>query len=85
MEFVESIQAEGVELERKAMDEGTKAKTLLVVEIDKGNDKKDIAPGFGDSVIFGTNVTAAAPGSARGLYLVVADMRLRARNYSAAA
>ena len=31
-------------------------------------------PGSGASVIFGTNVTAAAPGSARGLYLVVADI-----------
>src|SRR5437868_14637212 len=31
-------------------------------------------PGSGCSVIFGTNVTAAAPGSARGLYLVVADL-----------
>lgn len=42
MEFVESIQAEGVELERKAMGEGTKPKTPLVVEIDNENDKKDI-------------------------------------------
>jgi catechol 2,3-dioxygenase-like lactoylglutathione lyase family enzyme len=31
-------------------------------------------PGSGASVIFGTNVTAAAPGSARGLYLVVSDI-----------
>jgi len=31
-------------------------------------------PGSGCSVIFGTNVTAAAPGSARGLYLIVADV-----------
>jgi catechol 2,3-dioxygenase-like lactoylglutathione lyase family enzyme len=31
-------------------------------------------PGSGCSVIFGTNVTAAAPGSARGLYLVVSDV-----------
>lgn len=42
MEFVESIQAEGVELERKAMGEGTKPKTPLVVEIDNENTKKDI-------------------------------------------
>ena len=42
MDFVESIQAEGVELERKAMGEGTKPKTPLVVEVDKDNDKKDI-------------------------------------------
>lgn len=42
MDFVESIQAEGVELERTAMGEGTKPKTPLVVEIDNENDKKDI-------------------------------------------
>ena len=43
MEFVESIQAEGVVLERKAMGEGTGPKTPLVVEVDKENVKKDIA------------------------------------------
>ena len=42
MDFVESIQAEGVVLERKAMGEGTQAKTPLVVEIDKENEKKDM-------------------------------------------
>jgi len=42
MDFVESIQAEGVELERKAMGEGTKPKTPLVVEVDKENRQKDI-------------------------------------------
>ena len=42
MEFVESIQAEGVVLERKPMGEGAEAKTPLVVEIDKENEKKDI-------------------------------------------
>jgi catechol 2,3-dioxygenase-like lactoylglutathione lyase family enzyme len=31
-------------------------------------------PGSSSSVIFGTNVTAAAPGSAQGLYLVVSDI-----------
>lgn len=31
-------------------------------------------PGSGCSVIFGTNVTAAEPGSAQGLYLVVSDV-----------
>src|SRR5689334_19083420 len=31
-------------------------------------------PGSGCSVIFGRNVTGAAPGSAQGLYLVVADI-----------
>ncbi len=42
MEFVESIQAEGVVLERKPMGEGTGPKTPLVIEIDSQNDKKDI-------------------------------------------
>ena len=42
MEFVESIQAEGVELERKPMGEGTQPKTPLIVEIDLENEKKDI-------------------------------------------
>jgi catechol 2,3-dioxygenase-like lactoylglutathione lyase family enzyme len=31
-------------------------------------------PGSGCSVIFGRNVTAAAPGSAQGLYLIVSDI-----------
>jgi len=31
-------------------------------------------PGSGCSIIFGKNVTAAAPGSARGLYLIVSDV-----------
>ena len=39
MEFVESIQAEGVELERAAMGEGSQAKAPIVVEVD---DEKDI-------------------------------------------
>ena len=42
MDFVESIQAEGVELERKAMGEGTQPKTPLVVEVDRENKDKDI-------------------------------------------
>jgi len=42
MEFVESIQAEGVELQRKAMGTGTKPKAPLVVEVDHENEKKDI-------------------------------------------
>lgn len=42
MDFVESIQAEGVELERKAMGAGSKAKTPLVIEVDKENSNKDI-------------------------------------------
>ena len=42
MDFVESIKAEGVELERTAMGKGARPKTPLVVEIDDKNDKKDI-------------------------------------------
>jgi catechol 2,3-dioxygenase-like lactoylglutathione lyase family enzyme len=32
-------------------------------------------PGSGCSVQFGTNITTAAPGSARGLYLIVSDIQ----------
>src|SRR5271157_4102173 len=42
-----------------------------------GNDYRVIQftpPGSGCSVIFGRNVTAAAPGSAQGLYLIVSDI-----------
>lgn len=42
MDFVESIQAEGVVLERKPMGEGSKPKTPLVVEIDEENEQKDL-------------------------------------------
>lgn len=42
MEFVESIQAEGVILEQQAMGEATPAKAPLVVEIDHDNGNKDI-------------------------------------------
>jgi len=36
-------------------------------------------PGSGCSVIFGKNVTAAAPGSAQGLYLIVSDIAAACR------
>lgn len=42
MEFVESIQDEGVELERKAMGTGTQPKTPLIIEIDKENINKNL-------------------------------------------
>ncbi len=42
MDFVETIQAEGIVLERKPMGEGTQAKTPLVIEVDNENVKKDI-------------------------------------------
>lgn len=42
MDFVEQIQDEGVELERKEMEEGTKPIAPLVIEVDKENVDKDI-------------------------------------------
>src|SRR3989337_2041749 len=42
MDFVEFNQAEGQGREHKPMGEGTQAKTPLVVEVDKENEKKDI-------------------------------------------
>jgi type III restriction enzyme len=42
MTFVESIQAEGVELEKRKMDSTTKAVTPTVIEIDHENPKKNI-------------------------------------------
>jgi catechol 2,3-dioxygenase-like lactoylglutathione lyase family enzyme len=49
----------------------------LDIDYDNGKDFRVIQftpPGSGCSVIFGTNVTAAAPGSAQGLYLIVPDI-----------
>jgi catechol 2,3-dioxygenase-like lactoylglutathione lyase family enzyme len=49
----------------------------LDADYDNGKDFRVIQftpPGSGCSVIFGKNVTAAAPGSAQGLYLIVADI-----------
>ncbi len=42
MDFVESIQSEGVELERKPMGAGTAPKTPIIVEVDEGNTGKDL-------------------------------------------
>ncbi len=42
MEFVESIQAEGVELERKPMSDSSKPLTPLIVEVDTENLSKDV-------------------------------------------
>ncbi len=50
----------------------------LDADYDNGNDFRVIQftpPGSGCSVIFGKNVTAAAPGSAQGLYLIVSDIK----------
>jgi catechol 2,3-dioxygenase-like lactoylglutathione lyase family enzyme len=54
----------------------------LDADYDSGKDFRVIQftpPGSGCSVIFGKNVTAAAPGSAQGLYLIVTDI-VAARN-----
>lgn len=42
MDFVESIQSEGVELETGAMGKGAKPKSPLVIEVDNENTKKDL-------------------------------------------
>jgi len=42
MDFVESIKAEGVELEKRKMDRTSKAVTPTVIEVDHDNPKKDI-------------------------------------------
>jgi type III restriction enzyme len=42
MDFIQSIKTEGVELEQRAMGEGTAPKSPLIVEIDRENMKKDI-------------------------------------------
>jgi catechol 2,3-dioxygenase-like lactoylglutathione lyase family enzyme len=49
----------------------------LDADYDNGTDFRVIQftpPGSGCSVIFGKNVTAATPGSAQGLYLIVSDI-----------
>jgi catechol 2,3-dioxygenase-like lactoylglutathione lyase family enzyme len=49
----------------------------LDADYDSGKDFRVLQftpPGSGCSIIFGKNVTAAAPGSAQGLYLIVSDI-----------
>jgi len=49
----------------------------LDADYDNGSDFRVIQftpPGSGCSVIFGRNVTGAAPGSAQGMYLIVSDI-----------
>ncbi len=49
----------------------------LDADYDSGKDFRVVQftpPGSGCSVIFGKNVTGAAPGSAQGLYLIVSDI-----------
>jgi len=55
----------------------------LDADYDNGSDFRVIQftpPSSGCSVIFGRNVTAAAPGSAHGLYLIVADIEAAREN-----
>jgi len=55
----------------------------LDADYDNSNDFRVIQftpPGSGCSVIFGKNVTPAAPGSAQGLYLIVADIEAAREN-----
>jgi catechol 2,3-dioxygenase-like lactoylglutathione lyase family enzyme len=50
----------------------------LDIDYTDGNDYRVIQftpPGSGCSVIFGTNVTTAAPGTMRGLHLIVSDIQ----------
>jgi catechol 2,3-dioxygenase-like lactoylglutathione lyase family enzyme len=50
----------------------------LDADFDSGNDFRVVQftpPGSGSSLIFGKNVTSAAPGSAQGLYLIVSDIQ----------
>ena len=55
----------------------------LDADYDNGNDFRIIQltpPGSACSVIFGKNVTGAAPGSAQGLYLIVDDIEAARKN-----
>src|ERR1700749_3847549 len=55
----------------------------LDADYDNGKDFRRVQltpPGSGCSVIFGKNVTGAAPGSAQGLYLIVADIEAARNN-----
>src|ERR1700735_2295853 len=55
----------------------------LAADYDNGKDFRVMQftpPGSGCSVIFGKNVTGAAPGSAQGLYLIVDDIEAARKN-----
>ena len=55
----------------------------LDADYDNGKDYRVIQftpPGSGCSIIFGRNVTGAAPGSAQGLYLIVDDIEAARKN-----
>jgi len=61
----------------RAKDFYSKLGWRLDADYDNGNDFRVIQftpPGSVCSIIFGRNVTAAAPGSAQGLYMIVSDV-----------
>ena len=61
----------------RAKDFYSKLGWRLDADYDSGGDFRVIQftpPGSGCSIIFGRNVTAAAPGSAQGLYMIVSDV-----------
>jgi catechol 2,3-dioxygenase-like lactoylglutathione lyase family enzyme len=61
----------------------TRLEWRLDADYDNGKDFRVIQftpPGSGCSVIFGKNVTAAAPGSTQGLYLIVSDIEAARNN-----
>jgi catechol 2,3-dioxygenase-like lactoylglutathione lyase family enzyme len=56
----------------------------LDADYDSGKDFRVIQftpPGSGCSIIFGKNVTGAAPGSVQGLYLIVSDMEAARKEF----
>jgi catechol 2,3-dioxygenase-like lactoylglutathione lyase family enzyme len=62
----------------RAKDFYSKLGWRLDADYDSGKDFRVIQftpPGSGCSIIFGKNVTPAAPGSAQGLYLIVSDIQ----------
>src|SRR5215475_10278051 len=65
------------DVDRAKVFYGGKLGWRLDADFDNGSDFRVIQftpPGSGCSVIFGKNVTAAGPGSAQGLYLIVSDI-----------
>jgi len=65
------------DIDRAKQFYGDKLGWRLDADYDNGSDFRVIQftpPGSACSVIFGRNVTAAAPGSAQGLYLIVSDL-----------
>jgi catechol 2,3-dioxygenase-like lactoylglutathione lyase family enzyme len=67
----------------RAKDFYSKLGWRLDADYDNGKDFRVLQftpPGSGCSIIFGKNVTSAAPGSAQGLYLIVSDIAAARKN-----